>query len=162
MRGVQIFISTSFTAHQAKNQYMIALLTNLTADMQKEKSTRDGRTTDENVEAIREAFTRSPRESVRQAVETLHNHFPGRWIGRGGPIAWPPRSPDLTPLDFFLWGFVKDRVYNTRVDNLQVLRQRFIDTVRSVTPQILHNAWREIEYRLDVCRAITWGHVEIY
>lgn len=26
------------------------------------------------------------------------------WIGRGGPIAWPPRSPDLNPLDFFLWG----------------------------------------------------------
>ncbi|KAJ4425396.1 hypothetical protein ANN_28011 [Periplaneta americana] len=50
------------------------------------------------------------------------------WIGRGGPIAWPPLSPDLTPLDFFLWGFVKDHVYNTRVDNLQVLRQRIIDT----------------------------------
>jgi hypothetical protein len=29
--------------------------------------------------------------------------FPGRWIGRGGPIAWPPRSPDLTPLDIFFF-----------------------------------------------------------
>jgi hypothetical protein len=27
------------------------------------------------------------------------------------PIAWPPRSPDLTPLDIFLWGFVEDRVF---------------------------------------------------
>jgi hypothetical protein len=26
--------------------------------------------------------------------------FPGRWIGRAAPIAWPPRSPDLTPMDF--------------------------------------------------------------
>ncbi|KAJ4446629.1 hypothetical protein ANN_13326 [Periplaneta americana] len=68
----------------------------------------------------------------------------------------------LHHLDFFLWGFVKDRVYNTRVDNLQVLRQRIIDTVRSVTPQMLHNARREIEYRLDVCRATRVGHVEIY
>nr|CAI5840635.1 unnamed protein product [Callosobruchus analis] len=33
-------------------------------------------------------------------------HYPGKWIGRGAdaPIQWPPRSPDLTPCDFFLWG----------------------------------------------------------
>ena len=27
--------------------------------------------------------------------------FPNRWIGRDGPTSWPPRSPDITPLDFF-------------------------------------------------------------
>jgi hypothetical protein len=32
----------------------------------------------------------------------LNRKLPGRWIGRGGPIAWPPRSPDLNPLDFYL------------------------------------------------------------
>ena len=30
--------------------------------------------------------------------------FLNRWIGRDGPTPWPPRSPDITPLDFFLWG----------------------------------------------------------
>uniref|UniRef100_A0A914Z2X2 Transposase n=1 Tax=Panagrolaimus superbus TaxID=310955 RepID=A0A914Z2X2_9BILA len=31
--------------------------------------------------------------------------FPNRWIGRDSPImAWPPRSPDLTPMDYFFWG----------------------------------------------------------
>jgi hypothetical protein len=33
------------------------------------------------------------------------------WIGRGGPIAWPPRSPDLTHLDFFCGGYVTDKIY---------------------------------------------------
>jgi hypothetical protein len=33
------------------------------------------------------------------------------WLGQGGPMAWPPRSPDLTPLDFFLWGHVKAPIY---------------------------------------------------
>ena len=28
--------------------------------------------------------------------------FPNRWIGRDGPTPWPPRSPDITPHDFFL------------------------------------------------------------
>jgi hypothetical protein len=32
----------------------------------------------------------------------LNRKLPGRWIGTGGPIAWPPLSPDLNPLDFFL------------------------------------------------------------
>ncbi|GBN27178.1 hypothetical protein AVEN_46569-1 [Araneus ventricosus] len=35
----------------------------------------------------------------------LDENFPDRWCGRSGPIPWPPRSPDITPLDFFLWGF---------------------------------------------------------
>ena len=26
-------------------------------------------------------------------------------------LAWPPRSPDATPCDFFLWDYVKDQVY---------------------------------------------------
>jgi hypothetical protein len=47
--------------------------------------------------------------------DTLDSEFPGRWIGRTGPIPWPPRSPDLTPPDFFLWGYVKDKVFATPV-----------------------------------------------
>ncbi|CAF1680033.1 unnamed protein product, partial [Adineta ricciae] len=43
----------------------------------------------------------------------LDHQFPQRWIGRGGPIRWAPRSPDLTPLDFFLWGHLKNIVYKT-------------------------------------------------
>jgi hypothetical protein len=45
---------------------------------------------------------------VRSYVdERLRN----RWIGRGGPTEWLPRSPDLKPMDFILWGFVKDNFY---------------------------------------------------
>ncbi|PNF43619.1 hypothetical protein B7P43_G03107, partial [Cryptotermes secundus] len=36
-------------------------------------------------------------------------NFGNREIGRGGPITWPPRSPDLTPLDFFLWGIFRGK-----------------------------------------------------
>jgi hypothetical protein len=36
------------------------------------------------------------------ACRYMNRKFPGRWIGRGGPIAWPSRSPDLNPLDFYL------------------------------------------------------------
>ncbi|KAJ4434057.1 hypothetical protein ANN_16376 [Periplaneta americana] len=49
-----------------------------------------------------------------------------RWIGRGGPIAWPPRSPDLNPLDFYLWGHLKSLVYSSPVPDLQSLRNRIV------------------------------------
>ena len=42
--------------------------------------------------------------------------FPNRWIGRGVPAQWPPRSPDLTPMDFFIWGEMKCLVYETPID----------------------------------------------
>jgi hypothetical protein len=43
----------------------------------------------------------------------LNVNIPGRSIGREYPVAWPPRSPGLTPLDFFfLWACVKDQVYS--------------------------------------------------
>jgi len=43
--------------------------------------------------------------------------LPNRWIGRDGPTPWPPRSPDITPLDFFLWGYVKDKEINLDILN---------------------------------------------
>ena len=44
----------------------------------------------------------APSHFSSDVRQYLDNHFPNRWIGRGGPIRWAPRSPDLTPLDFFL------------------------------------------------------------
>ena len=40
-------------------------------------------------------------------TQHLNDTFPNGWIGRGSTINWPPRSPDLTPLDFCLWGLMK-------------------------------------------------------
>jgi len=39
--------------------------------------------------------------------DVLNEKFPDAWIGRGGPIPWPPRNPDLSSLDFSLWGTLR-------------------------------------------------------
>ena len=46
----------------------------------------------------------------------LKDILPHRCIGRsahGGLMfsPWPAQSPDLTPCDYFLWGYVKDKVF---------------------------------------------------
>ena len=88
--------------------------------------------------------------------------FPNRWIGRDGTTPWPPRSPDITPLDFFLWGYVKDKVFSTPVPDITNLKARITDTFAVVTEDMLENMWREIDYRLDILRATKGAHVEVY
>lgn len=46
----------------------------------------------------------APPHASRQTQEWLNRRFPMQWIGRGGAVSWPARSPDLTPLDFFFVG----------------------------------------------------------
>lgn len=55
----------------------------------------------------------APAHYSLQVRDFLNREYGSRWIGRGGPVQWPARSPDLTPLDFYLWGHVKDLVYQT-------------------------------------------------
>jgi len=55
----------------------------------------------------------APPHFSRAARDYLDLTFQDRWIGRGGPILWSPRSPDLNPLDYFLWGHHKYVVYET-------------------------------------------------
>jgi len=88
--------------------------------------------------------------------------FPNRLIGRDDPTPWPPRSPDITPLNFFLWRYVKDKVFSTPVPDITNLKARITDAFATITEHVLENTWREIDYRLDVLRATKGAHVEVY
>ena len=45
----------------------------------------------------------APPHYASEVREWLDNRFDCRWLGHRGPVEYPARSPDLTPLDFFLW-----------------------------------------------------------
>lgn len=81
----------------------------------------------------------------------LNLTFPNRWIGRGSYFAWPPRFPDLTPLDYFLWGFLKDRVFRTKPDNLQEMNDRIIENCGYIDDDILERVRESFKTRLFVC-----------
>jgi len=65
-------------------------------------------------------------------------------------------------LDFFLWGYVKDRVFSTPVPDITNFKARITDDFAAITEDMLENTWREIDYRLDVLRATKGAHVEVY
>ena len=89
-----------------------------------------------------------------------------RWIGRAAKgdnhlLFWPLRSPDLTPCNFFLWGFVKDNVYVSPLPmSLNELRDRITHALQTVTAYMLHRVWDEFDYRVDVCRVTQGAHIE--
>ena len=53
----------------------------------------------------------APAHTAIASRRFIQDIFDDRVVGRFLPTEWSPRSPDLTPCDYFLWGFVKDRVY---------------------------------------------------
>jgi hypothetical protein len=66
-------------------------------------------------------------------------------------FAWPPRSPDATPCDFFLWGYVKDQVY------VPPLPANIPETI---TANMLQTVWNELDYRVDICIITNGAHKE--
>lgn len=60
--------------------------------------------------------------TATQTINLLKEKFADKVLSRNGPVNWPPRSCDLTPLDFFLWGHVKSLVYADKPQTLDDLR----------------------------------------
>jgi hypothetical protein len=92
----------------------------------------------------------TPPHFSLQVHFALNAKFPNWWIGRSGSIAWLPRSPDLTPLDFFMWGYVKNIVLKKFVT--WTTYDRITAAVATIMLGILNRTWTETEYCLDVCR----------
>ena len=64
----------------------------------------------------------APAHNARVVINYLNQRFGNQWLGTNGPVRWPARSPDLTPLDFSIWAYIKEKVYTTPPPNLETLQ----------------------------------------
>jgi hypothetical protein len=74
----------------------------------------------------------APEHFSRAVRDVLNNTYHDRWMGREGPNAWRPRSPDLNPLHFYLWGHLRPRVYASPVDNEGTRPHRIVDACQTI------------------------------
>lgn len=78
-------------------------------------------------------------------------NFPNKWIGRGSLFHWPARSPDLTCIDFYLWGKVKNIVYETPSTTHDDIITRILNAINSIPRAEIEAAVFSSRRRLNRC-----------
>uniref|UniRef100_A0AAR2K5X1 Transposase Tc1-like domain-containing protein n=1 Tax=Pygocentrus nattereri TaxID=42514 RepID=A0AAR2K5X1_PYGNA len=102
----------------------------------------------------------APPQYGCQVQAFLDEQFPGKWIGRRGPVEWPPRSPDLTPLDFYLWGHLKAIVYAVKIRDVQHLKLWILEASASISSAVLLSVCEEWEKRVALAIQHNGQHFE--
>ncbi|GFV94860.1 putative DD41D transposase [Trichonephila clavipes] len=90
--------------------------------------------------------------TARATIDLLKDMFGDRLISRFGPVNWPPRSCDLTPLDYFLWGYVKSLVYADKPQTLDHLEDNIRRVIADIRLQMLEKVIENWTSRLDYIR----------
>lgn len=114
----------------------------------------------ENIEIIWQQDG-APPHNVAPVTNYLNMMYPV-WIGRSGPVYWPSNSPDLTVLDTFFWGYIKDKVSAEKDLSLDILRARIIEEVAILNnkPYIIRSAVNRLHKIYLKCIEQNGSHVE--
>ncbi len=104
-----------------------------------------------------------PPHWTRSVPDWLNEKFPDRWMGHGSPnMQWAPHSPNLSVCDFFLWGFIKSKVYTTRPRDIPELKERIVNAFGEITREIRQKTLLEYRKRLEKVIENDGAHVEVH
>lgn len=90
---------------------------------------------------------------VRQCLDENFNCWMGRFTGERKLCDWPPRSPDLNMIDFFLWGVLQHRVHLQEYDSVQELMDSIVIEAEEIPPDMLLRVQENLFKRLRKCVA---------
>jgi hypothetical protein len=89
------------------------------------------------------------------SMRVIESYFCDRLISKN---MWPPRSPDLTPPDFFLWGLLKGRVYSNKPRTIDVLKDAIRREVAAIIDVTLLDVFDNLLTRIQKCLDARRGH----
>lgn len=95
--------------------------------------------------------------TARTSLQYLEEVFGNRIISRG---IWPPRSPDLTPLDFYLWGALKGRAYENNPQTVDDLKTAISQNIKMITPSTLQKVSDNMKRRVNICQQASGTHFQ--
>ncbi|EZA50202.1 hypothetical protein X777_11341 [Ooceraea biroi] len=93
----------------------------------------------------------APPHYARIVRNYLNRRYNSMWIGRGGPVAWPARSPDLTLPDFYLRGYVRNVVYEHEPTTREDMIQRIKTACTNIPRAVLLETVNYFERRIALC-----------
>ena len=88
-----------------------------------------------------------------ETIDLLKKNFHEQIISRNGPVNWPPRSCDLTLLDYFLWGYVKSLVYFDKLKSIDALEANITRVINRIPADMFETVLENWTYRMDHVRA---------
>ena len=77
--------------------------------------------------------------TAEATLDVLHPVFDDRIISRRADVVWPPRSCDLTPLDYYLWDAVKDKCYVDKVETIDALNDNIREAIGEIQLHTIDN-----------------------
>ncbi|KDR20424.1 hypothetical protein L798_04960 [Zootermopsis nevadensis] len=86
--------------------------------------------------------------TARESMNCLRAMFSGHIISRFGDVAWPPRSPDLTAAGYFLWVYLKSRVYVNKPRTIMELKQCITEEIRALLLRVMGNFRSRLQERI--------------
>lgn len=97
--------------------------------------------------------------TARVSMTKLRQMFPTHLVSLRGDLRWPARSPDLSICDFFLWGYLKEKVFKHRPHTLEELKDRIREEIGAIPVEMCQNAVENFRNRLHQCIAAGGHHL---
>ena len=97
--------------------------------------------------------------TARASTNVIRETFAGRLISKNGDIPWSPRLPDHSPFDFFLWGYLKSKVYQGKLRTILKLKKAIQFEVAVIPFTMLTNVMRNFNDRLQECINVEGRHL---
>lgn len=94
------------------------------------------------------------------SMNVLRELFPRKIISRHGDIPWPARSPDLSPCDFFLWGYLKSIVYRNQPTTTAQLKENIRTEVSRISSDLCKRVFENMRVRWEECVRQEGRHLE--
>ena len=103
----------------------------------------------------------APPHATRAVINFLNERH-AEWIGRRGTIAWAPNSPELSHLDSFFWGHVKNVVYQERNNNIEEIMAKIVNEINRLNREnnILTASLQRLQRSYRCCFENNGGHIQ--
>ena len=98
----------------------------------------------------------APAHRAKETVDLLSTEMPAFIL----PTLWPPKCPDLNPVDYKVWSLLQEQVYKVKVNDVDGLRQRIQTVWVKLDQRIIDKAIKQWRTPLRACVEAKCGHFE--
>ena len=105
--------------------------------------------------------------TANSVLDFLHETFGNRVMSHRYPqrhhegLFWPPLGPELTPTWLFLWGYLKEKLYLLKPQNLMEMRARIVQLCNEINEDLCRKFDRNISTDLREIVRCNGGHIEL-